>query len=143
MENLQKSLRELRKQVAEIEAQIIELTPKPEPKIDVKAEVLKMSDEKLWKTYIETGVVENIIDLLDGCYVSYIECIQVDYPTIKPKDLIGKFGSNKWLNFQLETIKRLLNPSNIDMDEDFFDTAGGCDEVAWDAGFDVIREMNK
>jgi len=129
---------ELRKQLYEIEAKIAELTPTL-PIIDLKAEVLAMSDTKEWKDFINNGVVKNITNILDGCYDSYIECIEEEYPNIKPNDLIGKFGSKKWLSFQLKTIKKLLNP--LDMNEDFSDTAGGCDEEAWDAGFDVIRKM--
>jgi hypothetical protein len=132
-------LRELRKELAEVEAKIAELTPVPEVRINLEAEVLSMSDTKEWKDFVNTGVVENITSILDECYDSYIECIPEEFPNVKPKDLIGKFGSNKWLSFQLKTIKKLLDPPN--MDEDFEDTAGGCDEVAWDAGLDVIREM--
>lgn len=137
----QARLRELRKELAEVEAKIAELTPVPEVRINLKAEVLKMSDTKEWKDFVNNGVVENIEEILDGCYDSYIECIPEEFPNVKPKDLIGKFGSNKWLSFQLKTIKSLLDPSN--MEDDFSDTAGGCDEVAWDAGFDVVREMIK
>jgi hypothetical protein len=132
-------LRELRKELAEVEAKIAELTPVPEVRINLNTEVLSMSDTKEWKDFVNTGVVENITSILDECYDSYIECIPEEFPNVKPKNLIGKFGSNKWLSFQLKTIKKLLDPS--DMEDDFSDTAGGCDEVAWDAGLDVIREM--
>jgi len=132
-------LQELRKELAKVEAKIAELTSTPQPKIDVKAEVLNMSDNKEWKDFIiNKRVIENITDILDECYEPYLECIQEEFPNVKPKDFIGKFGSNKWLNFQVETIKELLK--SLCMEDDFSDTAGGCDEVAWDAGFDVIRQ---
>ena len=132
-------IQELRKELAKVEAKIAELTPVPQPEIDVKAEVLNMSNNTEWKEFIiNKRVIENITSILDGCYDSYIECIQEEFPNKNPKDYIGKFGSNKWLNFQVETMKELLK--SFSMEDDFSDTAGGCDEVAWDAGFDVIRE---
>lgn len=133
-------LRELRKELAEVEAKIAELG-QYHPTLNLKAEVLKMSDTKEWKDFVNSGVVKNIEEILDGCYDSYIECVSEEFPNVKPKDFIGKFSSDTWLSFKLKTIKKLLDPS--DMEDDFSDTAGGCDEVAWDAGFDVIREMIK
>ena len=136
-------LRELRKELAEVEAKIAELTSNPPldmPTIDLKAEVLAMSDSKEWKDFIiKQDVIYNITNILDECYDAYKDCMREDFPNLKPKDLIGKLGSNKWLNFQLKTIKKLLDPPN--MDQDFQDTAGGCDEVAWDAGLEVIQEL--
>jgi hypothetical protein len=136
-------LRELRKELAEVEAKITELTSNPPldmPTIDLKAEVLAMSDNKEWKDFIiKQDVIYNITNILDECYDAYKDCMREDFPNLKPKDLIGKLGSNKWLNFQLKTIKKLLDPPN--MNEDFQDTAGGCDEVAWDAGLEVIQEL--
>jgi hypothetical protein len=134
---------ELRKELAEVEAKIAELTSKPPlnmPTIDLKAEVLAMSDSKEWKEFIiKQDVIYNITNILDECYDAYKDCMREDFPNLKPKDLIGKLGSDKWLNFQLKTIKKLLDPPN--MNEDFQDTAGGCDEVAWDAGLEVIQEL--
>jgi len=136
-------LQELRKELAEVEAKIAELTSNPPlnvPTIDLKAEVLAMSDNKEWKDFIiKQDVIYNITNILDECYDAYKDCMREDFPNLKPKDLIGKLGSNKWLSFQLKTIKKLLHPPN--MDEDFQDTAGGCDEVAWDAGLEVIQEL--
>jgi hypothetical protein len=139
---VQERLCELHKQLDKIKSEIAELTSNPPiniPTIDIKAEVLTMSDNKEWKEFIiKRRVIENITSILNMCYHSYLEFIQEDFPTKNPIDLIGRFGSNKWLNFQLLTIKKLLvdNP-----DDDFLDTAGGCDEVAWDAGLDIIQEM--
>jgi hypothetical protein len=52
---IQERLCELHKQLAEIKAEIAELTPNPPiniPTIDIKAEVLSMSDNKEWKEFI-------------------------------------------------------------------------------------------
>ena len=141
MENLQAVAELLRKQLAEIEAKIAALTPKlPQvPVFDLHKEVLNISNTRQWKDFINNGVVDNITQILDECYDAFVDFIKEDLPGKKPVDVIGKFGSEKWQKFQFEVIKTLISPSN--MDDDFSDTANGCDEIAWDAGLDVIRAM--
>jgi hypothetical protein len=141
MENLQATAALLRKQLAEIEAKMVELAPKP-PQVsvfDLHKEVLNISKTRKWKDFVNNGVVDNITEILDECYDPYVDFINEDLPGKKPVDIIGELGSEKWLKFQFEVIKTLISPS--EMDEDFSDTAGGCDEIAWDAGMDVIRKL--
>lgn len=135
---LQARLYELRKELAEVDAKIAELNQYP-TSFDLKNEILNMSDTKEWKDFVNNGVVDNITAILDDSYDSFIDCIEGEFPNIKPTDFIGEFGSSKWLRFKLETIKKLLNPS--DLNEDFSDTAGGCDENAWNTGFYIIQKM--
>jgi len=141
MENLQAVAVILRKQLAEIEAKMAELAPKP-PQVSVfnlYDELLSISDTCQWKDFINNGVVDNISEILEECYDPFVEFIQTDLSGRKPVDIIGKLGSVKWQKFQLEVIKTLIDPS--DTDEDFSDTASGCDETVWDAGLDVIRKL--
>jgi len=139
MENLQAVAALLRKQLAEIEAKMIELAPKPPPVsvFDLHKEVLNISNTRQWKDFINNGVVDNITLILDQCYEFYVDFINEELPGKKPVDIIGEFGSEKWQKFQFEVIKTLISPS--DMDEDFEDTANGCDEIASEAGIDVIK----
>ena len=147
MENLQAVAALLRKQLAEIEAKIAELTPKTVSNTMTEDEfcqkVVDMYDNKEWKEFVSKpyGVVSNIIDILAECYVPYVEHIREDFPEKDYKSIIGKFNTLKWQEFQLKVIKELISPSN--MEDDFSDTANGCDEIAWDAGLDVIRELAK
>jgi hypothetical protein len=143
MENLQAVAAFLRKQLAEIDAKIAELAPKPkpEPVFDLHQEVLNLRSDKEWKKFIGEpyNVVLNITYILDECYDPYVDFIKEHTPETDPTSLIGEFGSVTWRKFQLKIIEKLLVES--DLDNDFSDTAGGCDEVAWDAGLDVIREL--
>jgi hypothetical protein len=141
MENLQLVAVILRKQLAEIEAKIAELAQKPpqEPVFNLYDELLSISGTNEWKDFINNGVVENISQILEECYDPFIEFIQTDLSGQKPVKIIGQLGSVKWQKFQLEVIKTLINPSETD--EDFSDTANGCDETVWDAGMDIIRKL--
>jgi hypothetical protein len=102
--HLQARLHELRKELAEVEAKIAEFAPKVSI-INFKAEVLNMSDTKEWKDFMNTGVVENILRILDESYNSYIDCMEEEFPNIKPTDFIGKFGSSKWLKWTHLTLE--------------------------------------
>ena len=138
----------LRKQLAELDSEILLLSAannkvvKPDTKtVDIQNEVEKMGNSAKWKSYMSTGVVENIEGILDECYHYYVECINEEYPDKKPSSIIGKFGSNEWSNFKLLTIKKLLDPNDFDLDYDYGDTANGCDEVASNAGYELIGEL--
>ena len=135
----------LRKQLLDVQAEIALLTENKVVKttsvFDIQAEVEKMSKSVSWKKYMDTGVVDNIVRILDESYDPYVECIRTEYPDKKPSSIIGKYGSDEWAKFQLLTIKRLINPKDFDPEYDFEDTACGCDEVAWDAGLEVIQEL--
>ena len=143
MENTQ-AVAALRKELAEIEARIAFLE-KPVSNTmtekDFRQRVVDMYDTKEWKEFVSKpyGVVSNIVDILDECYVPFVDCIKEDFPDKDYKSIIGKSNSLKWQEFMLAVIKDLINPSN--MDDEFDDTANGCDEVAWDAGLAVIQKL--
>lgn len=146
MQHLQEVATILRKQLAEIETKIAELTPKPEPVVsetmtidEMRQKVANMYKNKRWTTFVLTsyGVVDNIVNLLDDCYHPFIEFIKDEMPEKSYVSIIGTLNSKTWQKFQLKVIKQLISPKN--MDDSFDDTAGGCDEIAWDAGCDVIK----
>ena len=135
----------LRKQLADVEAEILLLTKneviKTAPAFDINAEVGKMSKSAKWKKYMATGVVDNITSILDECYAFYVDSIKTDYPDKKPSSIIGTYRSDEWVKFQFLTIKKLINPKDFEEEDDFEDTASGCDEIACDAGYEVIKEL--
>ena len=70
-----------------------------------------------------------------------MEYIETDFPGKDPKSILGKFQSKLWTEFQIKVIKNLINPKEFDENYDFEDTASGCDEIAWDAGSEVVKEL--
>ena len=62
----------------------------------------------------------------------------------KIKAYLGAFGGLKWQTFVLKVIQNLkLNGCFENEDgtwDDFEDTAGGCDETAWDVGMSIIEK---
>jgi hypothetical protein len=138
----------LRKQLADVEAEIALLTKnevvkveKVEKVFDIQAEVEKMSKTVKWKKYMNTGVVDNIVSILDECYSFYVDTIKTDYPHKKPSSIVGAYMSPEWTKFKFLTIKKLINPKDFDEEYDYGDTANGCDEVACDAGFELLKEL--
>ena len=157
MEQLKSTAEFLRKQLAEVEEKMRALNQAAAPVAvapvvaetmtidEMRAEVAKMATAKKWKSFVNKpyGVVDNIIDILDMCYDPFVDSIVEGYPGKKPCTIIGRRDSAEWQKFQLRVIKRLLHPSDFDADEDFSDTANGCDEIAWDAGVEVIAELTR
>ena len=98
-----------------------------------------------WGNAIDRGLVVNVQDILEECYDSYLENdnIDVDF-TAKAKQRMGKLGSLKWQLFTLDVIAHLKKDGSFDEEDskefDYFDdTAGGCDEITWNAGMAVIE----
>ena len=142
MENLQDLEQMLKSQLADVQNKIANLKPKPTIN-DMRQTVASWYECKKWKKFVsqEYGVVDNIVNILDDSYDHYVDSIEQDFPKKDPKSIIGKFMSAEWREFQLKVIAELINPSK--MGDDFEDTANGCDEVAWDAGLEVIQTLTK
>jgi len=142
MENLQELEHLLKSQLADVQNKIANLNPKLTIG-DMRQTVASWYEFNKWKKFVsqEYGVVDNIVNILDDCYEAFVDSIEEDFPKKDPKSIIGKFKSAEWRHFQLKVIAKLINPSK--MEEDFEDTANGCDEVAWDAGLEVIQTLTK
>lgn len=144
----------LRNQLTQIEAEIqkMEAAEPPPPKFvkeeeltieEMRNAVAKRSKSTKWTKFVKTpyGVVDNIITILDECYSPYKDYIKTTYPGKDYVSIIGSRHSKAWQMFQLKVIDELLDPNDFDTEYDYEDTAGGCDEVAWDAGLEVIKKM--
>lgn len=132
----------LKSQLTDVQNKIANLNPKLTID-DMRRSVASWYECKKWKKFVgqEYGVVDNIVIILEDCYDSFVESIEGEFPGKDPVSIIGKFKSAKWREFQLKVIAELINPSM--MGEDFGDTANGCDEIAWDAGLEVIHTLMK
>jgi hypothetical protein len=111
----------------------------------LRQEVIKMAatkDKKFkagWRKLVnDARVVENVFGIIEECY-----------PSLRTKDRnpegwkaareLGARDTLKWQSFKLRVIQYLYKDGSFGgPDEetgfnDFEDTAGGCDEIAWDA----------
>jgi hypothetical protein len=138
MDNLKEVELTLKKQLADVQTKIANLKPKPTID-DMRLTVASWHECKKWKKFVskEYGVVDNIVDILDDSYGPYVESIEEEFPEEDPESIIGKFKSAEWRKFQLKVIAKLINPSKMG---NFEDTANGCDEIAWKAGLEVIKD---
>lgn len=127
----------LRKQLAEVESEINKLEGNRMSMDEMRKKVADMHPTFEWKAVVmrKYGPVDNIIEILNDCYSSFLD----DDDDGKIKAVIGKLNSRKWQEFQLKVIAKLLRPGHIT--DDFDDTANGCDELVWDAGLEVIKEL--
>jgi len=102
--------------------------------------------KKGWKKIIDDGMVENVCGILHECYESYLEPNNVDESCLA-KEQLGSEDSLKFQEFKFKVIERLFNEGSFGSDkleeefQDFEDTAGGCDEIAWDAGLAVLQNL--
>jgi len=62
---------------------------------------------------------------------------------------LGSKDSLKFQQFMFKVIKRLFAEGSFGSDKDeygflnFEDTAGGCDEIAWNAGLAVLEKLGE
>jgi hypothetical protein len=99
-------------------------------------------EDAAWKQIIDNSLVENIASILSECYKSLLE--ELPNPN-KTMAIMGSFGSRKWQLFVLDVICQLkkqgcFKPDETGWMDNFEDTAGGCDEITWDAACLLIEE---
>ena len=128
----------------EMEAPVNERVTMAEMKKRVIALETGSSYKVAWKTAVENGLLENVEQILHECYDSYLEDMDAEF-VAKAKQRMGKLNSLKWQLFTLDVIEHLKNDESFFYRDDtydfdcFDDTAGGCDEITWDAGMAVIN----
>jgi hypothetical protein len=108
----------------------------------------------LWKKAIDQHLLENIQSILNmHTYDEYLvlHCMnprkEENNKSEKIKKYLGPFGGLKWQLFILKVIELLYSNGSFrirDEEEEagfdtFEDTAGGCDEITWDAGALIIE----
>jgi len=111
--------------------------------------------KRSWKRAIDNGLLDNIQNIMgEDSYLSYLE-VDVEHNATeeekrvakekskKRKEYLGPFGGLKWQLFLLQIIKNLHKEGSFWMEEGGFDTfedtAGGCDEVLWMEGCDILE----
>jgi hypothetical protein len=127
---------------------------------ELKKKVLQIETrtlhKKRWSQAIDDGLLENIQSILNkDTYNAYVDVDFVDYSEENKKEhqkkvlsFLGVYGSIKWQQFVLQVITFLHQQDSFSSpDEDeldtFEDTAGGCDEIVWNAGVDIIQKESK
>ena len=139
MNSLKQTILSLEKQLADANSQL------ETHKNKLDAQVIKMADKDTaeyqngWKEVIEQGLVRNVECILEECYSHLCE----ESPTAREQ--MGEIGSETWELFLLKVIQKLKDQGSFGRDDeygldDFEDTAGGCDEITWDAALDVLRD---
>ena len=116
--------------IAEMKKRVIALETRADYKLD-------------WEIAVENGLLENVQEILYECYDNYLEDMGAEF-VAKAKKRMGKLGSLKWQLFTLDVIAHLKNDDSFYRDDTydfdcFDDTAGGCDEITWNAGMAVIE----
>ena len=97
-----------------------------------------------WKDAVNSGLVENIQDILDDCYEGFICENEHRSDFVEAtKKRFGIKGSVQWQEFCILVIQYLrVQDSFIDEDgyiDNYEDTAGGCDEIVYEAAVDLIE----
>jgi hypothetical protein len=141
-----KEVEELRKRLEGLEQKISD-SQNSISIADMRARVAEMDPDPKWKAFVlqPYGVVDNIVGLLDDSHEFFLEAVTEDAEDMvlarkQALSILGKTRTKLWFEFQLSVIKKLLDPKDYDEEYNFEDTAGGCDEVAWDAGYDLLKE---
>jgi len=103
--------------------------------------------KKGWKKIIDEGMIENVCGILHECYESYLDPNNTN--DANAKERLGSKDSLKFQQFMFKVIERLFAEGSFGSDKDeygfldFEDTAGGCDEIAWNAGLAVLEKLGE
>jgi hypothetical protein len=121
------------------------LTPPPPPPLMTDAAlreaVIKMQTRDAykasWKKFVNKGgVIPNVFRILEDCYPSLRSKDSNEDGFVAARALGGR-DSLKWQEFKLRVIHYLTLHGSFHKEgggfDDFEDTAGGCDEITWDA----------
>jgi len=100
-------------------------------------------DKADWNKLIKRGVFENVQGILLDCYSS-LRAEDSNPDGWKAARELGGRDSVKWPQFTLRVIQKLKDQRafNIGSEnglDDFEDTAGGCDEITWDAAVELLE----
>ena len=106
---------------------------------DMCKELADMYDVPAWKNFVMKpyGVVWNMCQIMDESHYDYVEGIE-DMKK-NPDLVIGSSTSPLWANVMLEIIKRSISPKK--MNENYEDTANGCDELLSRKAWEFIKEL--
>ena len=118
----------------------------------LRQEVIKMAATKDkvfkagWRKLVTNRhMVENVFGILEECYPNLRTKSSNPEGWKATRDLGGR-QTLKWQSFKLRVIEHLYekgsfgSPDEEEGFQDFEDTAGGCDEVAWDAACHLLKQ---
>lgn len=149
----QMSLADLEALLAHVASLVIGLTEKKlMTPTQIRQEVISLAEEKSkafkagWKKLVmQRDMVENVFGILEECYSSLRTKSSNEGGWKAARELGGR-DTAKWQEFKLRVIRHLFEKGSFGSPEeeggfhDFEDTAGGCDEIAWDAACDLLAE---
>lgn len=96
-----------------------------------------------WKRAVDAGMFNNVQSLVDQCHGPWRSKENGLVAAVKK---LGKVGSQPWQLFTLEIMKNLHDKGSFWRDDHFDlfdDTAGGCDEIVWDAGSEILKKSEE
>ena len=94
-----------------------------------------------WNKLIARGLIQNVQGILEDCYDS-LRLKDSNPEGWKAARELGARGSVKWQKFTLRVIQHLKAEGSFgvgtEYENDFEDTAGGCDEITWNAACHLL-----
>ena len=137
----QLSLSDLKKLQLHVGAAIAAMSPPPlMTDAALREAVIKMETRTAykfgWKRFVNKGgLIPNVFGILEDCYSSLRSKDSNEEGFMAARALGGR-DTLKWQEFKLRVIHYLTVHGSFYTNggyDDFEDTAGGCDEITWDA----------
>ena len=104
----------------------------------------RLAYKSSWKKAINNRLLENVQDLVDECYGHWRDKDSSSEEIAAAAKALGELGNLKWQLFTLQIIEKLHTKGSFINERGDFDTyqdtAGGCDEIVWDAGCDILKK---
>ncbi len=145
------NLSELAALQAHVASLIKGLLPPPPPplltKAELRAQVIEMEFRPEYmaswkKVVIKENLVENVFGILEDCYSS-LRSKSSNVGGWQAARALGGRDTLAWQKFKLRVIQYLASMKYFTTEDggfdSFEDTAGGCDEITWDAAIYLLE----
>jgi hypothetical protein len=138
-------------QLAVLEKQLWELEnpieTRPLSDAEMKKRVLafetRSAYKSLWKKAVNEGLLDNVQGIVMECHGSWrSKDSSGSEKIVAAVEKLGAKGSLPWQLFTLQIIENLHKKGNFWYEtyfDTYEDTAGGCDEIVWDEGCEILE----
>lgn len=106
-------------------------------------EIVPRNRHRAWRKAFAAGIIENVTSILEDCHAA-LRSSSSNENWRHARVVVGLHNSPQWHEFVFKVFEKLIKSGFFEPHEsdNIFtceDTAGGCDEVIWDAACDLTK----
>jgi hypothetical protein len=143
--SLKKQYREALQKMNEAEVAMKVITDQEEHRVVALAAKKSKKYREAWARAARDGrLTLNVSHILESCYDTLCDAGEVGEVVAENAKKFREVDSAEWREFVFKLIQHLFKKKAFDEEDgsidDFDDTAGGCDEVVWNAAVELLEK---